>query len=305
MLPNSSGSLRRKKRRNKAPKLEERTKPMTELFMKFIDAGASSVAVMLCVIILRTVFTKTKRIPHWVNCFLWAVVGLKLLIPFSPKAAFGLLSVPAAKTTANANTVVPAVSETVKAAAQKPIDPNVIFAGIWIAGSVILLLYCVISTLKLRYKLSTAVLCENIKAPVPVKLSEHAKPPFVFGIFRPKIYAPFDLDNTTVKAVVAHETAHLQRHDNLWKLVGFVILALHWYDPLVWLCFYLYCRDTELACDEKVYRDFSEEERCCYAEALIKCSVPRKFISVCPVSIEPALGHSFVNGVCTRCNEEE
>ena len=62
MLPNSSGLLRRKKRRNKAPKLEERTKPMTELFMKFIDAGASSVAVMLCVIILRTVFTKTKRI---------------------------------------------------------------------------------------------------------------------------------------------------------------------------------------------------------------------------------------------------
>lgn len=263
---------------------------MTALFEKFMSAGISSAAVLLCVLLIRAVLNKTNKTPHWIVCFLWAFAGLKLLIPFSPKAAFGLLFLPSSE--ASAPPVSPAVPGGTAGAPLPAAVQNVgadigwqsIAAIIWAAGIAAMIIYFAVSSLMLRRKLSTAVPCENISSPVPVKMSEHIRSPFIFGVIRPVIYLPFRLNADTVKCVISHETAHIKRHDNLWKPAAFFILALHWYDPLAWLCFSLFCRDTELACDERAYRNLSETERCAYAEALVRCAAPSKIISICPVS---------------------
>jgi len=153
------------------------------------------------------------------------------------------------------------------------------FAVIWIVGMVALLIYTVISYVKVKRKIGTAVLLRD-----NVYQSENVVSPFVLGIIKPKIYLPFNMNEKDMEHVVAHEMAHIRRKDHLWKPLGFLLLTLHWFNPLMWLSYVLLCRDIELACDEKVIKELDHDARADYSQALLTCSVNRRMIAACPLA---------------------
>ena len=106
----------------------------------------------------------------------------------------------------------------------------------------------------------------------------------MLGIIKPKIYLPFQIDGQNLEHVVSHEQAHIQRRDHWWKPLGFLLLTIHWFNPLMWLAYVLLCRDIELACDEKVVRELGMEQRADYSQALLACSVNRRMIAACPLA---------------------
>ncbi|MBR3706826.1 MAG: M56 family metallopeptidase, partial [Firmicutes bacterium] len=150
---------------------------------------------------------------------------------------------------------------------------------VWIAGILILAAYTLISYIRIQRQTETAVLYnENIYQ------SENVSSPFVLGIFRPRIYLPFNIDEQTFRHVVAHEQAHIRRRDHWWKPIGFLLLMVHWFNPLMWVAYALFCRDIELACDEKVIRELDNQQRADYSQALVSCSINRPTISACPLA---------------------
>ena len=143
----------------------------------------------------------------------------------------------------------------------------------------ILALYTLISYWRLQRKVSEAVILrENIFQ------SENVGSPFVLGIIKPRIYLPYNMDEQDLEHVVAHERAHIRRKDHLWKPLGFLLLTIHWFNPLMWLAYVLLCRDIELACDEKVIQELGNEQRANYSQALVACSVNRRMIAACPLA---------------------
>ncbi len=261
---------------------------MENAIYEFARTGLCSVILIVSVIILRVILKKIPQIPNSVFCLMWGLVGLRLLIPFRLKSRYGLI--PASPhNTVTADTVIgnPAGMTAVSspaAAGSAGLSASQIIAAIWLAGAAAMLMYCIISSIRLKKKLTTAIPCGKAYRSVPVKYSENAPTPFIFGIINPGIYVPFNIGGETLKYVVAHESAHLSRFDNIRKPLAFFILSLHWYNPMVWVAYVLFCRDMELACDEKVFRAISEDERYSYAEALVKCSTPKKIMAVCPVA---------------------
>lgn len=151
------------------------------------------------------------------------------------------------------------------------------FGLIWIAGTVGLLVYSLVSTLRLRRRVSTAVLSEP-----GVRRSENVETPFVMGLFHPVIYLPFTMREEDIPCVLAHERAHIAREDHIWKLLGFLILSVYWFDPLLWLAWVLFCRDLELACDEHVTRGMGLADRQSYSEALLNCAVLKSTFTAPP-----------------------
>ena len=153
------------------------------------------------------------------------------------------------------------------------------FAFIWTAGCVILLLYAVCSYILLKRKTGAAFnngeniyICDDIDTP------------FILGIFSPKIYIPSLLTEEERGYVIAHEKAHLKRLDCVWKPLGFILLAVYWFNPLSWVAYILLCRDIELACDERVIADKDIEYKKQYAMTLLNCSSPKKMVSACPLA---------------------
>lgn len=142
-----------------------------------------------------------------------------------------------------------------------------------------LALYTAISYWRLRRKVDTAVRYED-----NIFQSENVGSPFVLGIIKPKIYLPFKMDEQDMEHVVAHEQAHIRRKDHWWKPLGFLLLTIHWFNPLMWLAYVLLCRDIELACDEKVIKELGNEQRADYTQALVACSVNRRMIAACPLA---------------------
>lgn len=150
---------------------------------------------------------------------------------------------------------------------------------IWVAGTVFLLAYFVISLALLKRSLSTAV--SESKG---VYRGDRVGSPFVLGFISPKVYLPFGLSEENQSYVLRHEHAHIKRLDHLVKPLAFFILALHWFNPLVWVSYILLCRDIEYACDEKVIKELNTEERKAYATALLACGVKGRSAMSCPVA---------------------
>ena len=150
---------------------------------------------------------------------------------------------------------------------------------LWIIGMAVLLLYAAISYWRLCRKVDTAVLRRN-----NIFQSENVSAPFVLGIIKPRIYLPFKMDGQELEAVVAHEQAHICRKDHWWKPLGFLLLTIHWFNPLMWVAYVLLCRDIEMACDEKVIKALDNAHRADYTQALLACSVNRRRITACPLA---------------------
>ena len=133
--------------------------------------------------------------------------------------------------------------------------------------------------MQLKKKIGTAVLFKD-----NIFQNENVSSPFVLGIIRPKIYIPFNMNDQDLEHVVAHEEAHIQRKDHWWKPLGFFLLTIHWFNPLMWLAYVLLCRDIEFACDEKVIKELGNEQRADYTQALVACSIRRRSIAACPLA---------------------
>jgi hypothetical protein len=151
--------------------------------------------------------------------------------------------------------------------------------NLWILGITAMLIYTAVSYFKVKSRIGTAVLLQD-----NVYQSERVTSPFVLGIIKPKIYLPFNLSEQDSSHVIAHEKAHIRRCDHLWKPFGFLLLTLHWFNPLMWVAYAILCRDIELACDEKVISNLDSEQKADYSQALLACSVSRRTIAACPLA---------------------
>ncbi len=163
-----------------------------------------------------------------------------------------------------------------------PVEENIslteVIPYVWLGGVAAMLIYMALSYLRVKQKV-------KVKSPLRdnIYLSNTASP-FVLGIVKPKIYLPADMDDATTSYVIAHEETHIRRRDHWWKPIGFILLAVHWFNPLLWLSYILLCRDIEMACDERVIRDMGTAERANYSEALLHCSVRKRVVSACPLA---------------------
>ena len=268
---------------------------MNELFLKIINMSISASWLVLAVLILRFVL---KKAPKWINVLLWGIVAIRLICPFSFESTLSLI--PSAETiplnigmdtTPTINSGISAINNAVNPIISQSNTPMAgasvnllqitigIYEYIWIFGMIALALYTVISYWRLRRKVDTAVRYKD-----NIFQSENVSFPFVLGIIKPRIYLPFKMNGQYLEYVVAHEQAHICRKDHWWKPLGFLLLMIHWFNPLMWLAYVLLCRDIELACDEKVIKELGNEQRGDYTQALVACSVNRRMIAACPLT---------------------
>ncbi|MGN0572111.1 MAG: M56 family metallopeptidase [Candidatus Fimenecus sp.] len=230
---------------------------------------------MLAVFLLRFCLQKA---PKWVTCLLWALVAVRLAFPFSIKSEVSLVP-----NTADASEaiVLTAQEKGYALSAAEPLGGSAvgILFAVWATGMVAMLLYAVCSYLRLYLQLRISV-HESGK----IWLCDGLQTPFVFGVFQPRIYLPSVMQAPQKAYVLRHEFAHLSRGDQIWKPLGFLLLSIYWFHPLVWVSYFLFCRDMELACDERVVRKMPSAEKKAYAETLLLCSVRNRRIAACPLS---------------------
>ena len=268
---------------------------MSEFFLRIINMSISASWIVLAVLVLRPLL---KCAPKWITVLLWGVVAIRLVCPFSIESAISLI--PSAHTvspeimmesTPKIDSGVPVINSIVNPVFSSSFPPNPatsanplqilipILSAVWIVGIAVMLLYTVISYFRVKIKVITAIRFSD-----NVFQSEKVVSPFVLGIIKPKIYLPFNIAAQDMEHVIAHENAHIRRKDHLWKPLGFLILTLHWFNPFVWLGYVLLCRDIELACDEKVIKNFNNMQKADYSQALLSCSVNRRLIAACPLA---------------------
>ena len=269
---------------------------MAAVFLKLLNLSISASWLVLAVLVLRLV---SKRSPKWMNVLLWGIVALRLVLPFSIESALSLI--PSAETVSPAavqfapaptitsgvkiidNAVNPSLSEHFAAAPTMSVNPLYVWAylagWVWLIGLGAMLLYALVSYLRLRRRVSVS-LCvrENIY------LCDAISSPFILGVVKPRIYLPSGLDEVQRQNVLSHERAHLARRDHWWKPLGFALLAVYWFNPVLWLAYALLCRDIELACDERVIRTMDESAVKTYSTVLLACSMPRKAVITCPLA---------------------
>lgn len=275
---------------------------MAEIFQKALNMSIAAGWLILAVIALRLLL---RRAPKRFRLLLWAVVGLRLALPWSIESALSLI--PSAQTlpegimlerTPVLDTGISALNGAINPGFTAAFTPELgvsanplqvllpIAAALWMLGAAAMLLWALVSWLRLRKRVREAVRLEE-----NVYECEIASP-FVLGLFRPRIYLPFSLENGERELVLAHECAHITAGDHIIKPLGWLLLAAHWYNPLVWLAYALFCRDIELACDERVVRSLSLSDRADYSQALLDLSRPRGGVRACPL----AFGESSVKG---------
>ena len=268
---------------------------MSELFLKIVNMSISASWVVVAVLALRFCL---KKAPKWVNVLLWGIVAVRMVFPFSIESVLSLI--PSAETISptimmeqspSVQTGVPALNHVINPVISGSFTPALgasanplqiwipVLAGIWLFGIAALFLYSAVSYCRLRRKVCEAVILRD-----NIYQSENVCSPFVLGIIRPKIYLPYHVDSREVGHVIAHEQTHIRRKDHWWKPLGFLLLTIHWFNPLMWLSYVLLCRDIELACDEKVIGKMGNAQRADYTQALVACSVDRRLIAACPLA---------------------
>lgn len=238
---------------------------MKELFELLLSVTLSTNVFIVAILLIRFLF---KRSSKNARLFLWLLVGIKLLLPFNLESKLSLIPRAVAETTSEIGSVATNVVLERAEAVQSVVNMETLFYIVWALGAFAILVYGVVSFWRLRKNIGDA-----IKLDGNVFQSEKVVSPFVLGVIKPKIYIPFKLDDETLSHIVSHEKSHLKSFDNITKLAAFVLLAVHWYNPLVWACFKLLTTDIELACDERVVKNYTLEKRKSYAEALLSCAV--------------------------------
>lgn len=276
---------------------------MEAVFLKILNMSITASYLVLAVILARLLL---KKAPKFITVILWGLVAVRLVCPLSLNSIFSL--VPSAETvpqdivyaqTPQIHSGISFVNSTVNDIVMPQFYPNAadsanplqiisfIASVVWVVGIVLMLLYIVFSYSKIYFKV-----CEAVKVEGNIYECDRVESPFILGVIRPKIYLPSDMNGSDREYVIAHEKAHIKRRDHLWKPLGFLLLTVYWFNPILWVAYILLCRDIELACDEKVIKQLGEDNKKSYSNALINCSAPRKMITACPV----AFGETGVKG---------
>ena len=268
---------------------------MENLFLKLLNMSLSASWLVLAVLMLRLLL---KKAPKWVRGVLWALVALRLVCPFSIESTLSLI--PSAEPVPQEivyaahprlNTGIPALNAATAPVMESAFAPTpeesanplqiwtFIGARLWLAGVSTMLLYALVSYLRLRRRVDVSIPLQN-----DIWLCDGIDAPFILGVFRPRVYMPSSLAEPQLSHVLAHERAHLARHDHWWKPLGFALLAVYWFNPALWLAYILLCKDIELACDERVYRDMAIAERADYSQTLLDQSRPGSGVAACPLA---------------------
>ncbi len=268
---------------------------MSEIFLKLVNMSVAASVLIIVVVIARGLL---RSAPKWSHCILWALVGIRLLCPFTIESAFSLapnaqaVSTDAYAKTPQVQTGFAAVdntanqylakyySEDVTFSAKEPVkNPIQIISYIWLGGAAVLFIYAVISYIGIWRKVRECICIDQ-----NIYICDRIKSPFVFGIINPRIYIPSDLKDIQIKNVVAHEKAHIKRLDYLWKPLGYALFCVYWFNPLCWLAYILFCRDIEMACDELVVKNWTTNQKKEYSLVLLSFHVPGKVITACPLA---------------------
>lgn len=276
---------------------------MTQLFIQLLNMSITASWLTLAIVLLRFIL---KKAPKAIICSLWALVAVRLIFPVSLESIFSL--VPSKETVPTDilytdtpvlntglpvlnNAINPVLSQSMAPASGDSVNPMQIAALIatiiWLVGVGIMVLYTLVSYLRLKY-----LTREALRNSDNLWICDHISSPFILGIFRPRIYLPSALDHADISFVITHEQAHLHRRDHWWKPLGFALLTIYWFNPVLWLAYVLLCRDIELACDERVIRQLGIDIKKPYSQALINCSIQRRMISACPL----AFGEGSIKG---------
>lgn len=267
---------------------------MAAIFLKMLNMSITAGYVVLAVVILRLPLIKA---PKNIRCAMWLPVGIRLIFPVSLKSAFSLFSVaesvpqnilPSYSSDTNGGS--PLINSLIAPMVSQPITQTdgstdglqtVTFAAavIWLAGMSLMFIYALISYLRIHRKVREAtVLRDNIM------ICDRVASPFILGLFHPRIYLPSAMNEADIQQVLFHEYSHLKRRDHIWKPLGFALLAVYWFNPLIWAAYILLCRDIELACDERVIKEHGDSIKKPYLNALINCAAPRRTIDACPIA---------------------
>lgn len=228
---------------------------MNAFFQTILTTSFHGSIVILAVLLLRLILHKA---PKKYICMLWMLAGLRLLMPIPLESSFSLQP-------QNIRITVPASLSTV-------------LMGIWIVMAAVIGIYSLVSYIRLRLRVMDAV-----KVPGGWE-SDRIETAFVLGFIKPKIYIPTGMSKETRKQILAHERTHLDKGDHWIKMIGFLALALHWFNPLVWISYVLLCKDIEMACDERVIQFMELDERKAYSSALLRCSTNQVHYAACPVA---------------------
>jgi len=278
---------------------------MTDLFHTVFNMSITASILVLAVMILRLLL---KNAPRRICVFLWCIVAIRLILPFTPESPLSLIPrtewVPQSFSVTEAVTPVdPIQPDTVPDSAQTaPVNPSILvvpqqpsepvieisrenisvpqlLSFVWCTGMALMLLYMLLSTLRIHHRIRHAQHLRN-----NIFLCSNIDVPFVFGIVHPRIFLPTDIDEHTAPHIISHEQTHIRCGDHLWKVLGFLLLTVHWFNPLIWISFLLFCRDIELACDERVIRVMDPAARADYSQVLLDCSTKNSRIGICPLA---------------------
>lgn len=287
---------------------------LRQLFVGSLNLAVAASWLIAALLLLRPLLKRLA--PKWVLCALWALVAVRLVCPVALQSDLSvyrlagdavqssgqvtyfrdtgfcgdvryrpatLLPGVSAETSSTPDNTVPDTTTTADAIPRpqtpaRSVDMN-LPSILWAVGIYVMLVLALAGYLSLR---------EDVAASIPLEgnvyLCDTIKSPFILGMFRPRIYLTSGMDEASRVCVLRHEKAHLRRGDHLWKPLGFLLLAVYWYNPLVWAAYILFCRDMELACDERVIRDMAAEERAAYSQALLDCSRGRHWVAACPLA---------------------
>ncbi len=263
---------------------------MERLFLQLVRMGLMADCLVLVVLVLRLLL---KKAPKRIVCVLWALVAFRLVCPAQIEWRASLMPPPetvvqtvrelprAVLPAQEAPTIVPDQSEISVPTEPSPAAPSLtaVLSRVWLAGMIAMLLWAAVSDLRLRRRLRASVRMAN-----GVWLCDEIDTPFVLGLLSPHIYLPYGWDDAQNVYILAHERAHIVRGDNWWKLLGWLLLAVYWFHPPLWLAYVFFCRDLELACDEHAVRGLDREGRAAYSQALLDCSTPRGNAFTFPVA---------------------
>lgn len=275
---------------------------MTDIFLRIVElswqAGVLALAVMLARLALR-------RAPKWAVCLLWVLVAVRLVLPFSLQSPVSLQAAQSPVTAAlyelpQTQETAQKTDEVLSGGSTEPVTPPLppmesmtaqpvptpkpamtvsLLAAIWLTGVVMMLTYMLVSYLGIYRRVCTAVRLED-----NVYRCGSWGTPFVLGLLRPRIYVPEGMDDAALPQVLAHERCHIRRGDHLVKPLAFLLLALHWFNPVLWAAYVLLGRDMENACDERVLRGVDGAGRAAYSRALVACAVRQRPAAVCPLA---------------------
>ncbi len=276
---------------------------MSELLLTVLNMSLTASYVILFVILARLLL---KKAPNFISYALWGVVAFRLTIPFSFESMFSLMPrntntdpIPhdiIYQQSPRINSGIEVVDSFISKSLPAPtigasVNPMQIYieigAYIWILGIMVLLIYSVVSVLQLKRQLKSAELIEQ-----NIFEAKNLKTPFVLGLIKPKIYLPVGLNVEEKSYILLHEQTHIYRKDHIIKVLAFLILSIHWFNPLVWIAFMLMSTDMELSCDEKVLKEMNENIKKPYASSLLSLATGRHILNGSPL----AFGERNVKG---------